>query len=59
MRRVTVHKKTNLENDELMVVTIFEPGIKKEDLKKQNIYSKNHQVLIFNGHSYEFKEKRA
>lgn len=59
MRRITTHLRKTLENDELMIVTVWEPGVKKEEIKKDNIYSKTHEVLIFNGHSYEFLEKRA
>ncbi|WNS74256.1 hypothetical protein RRV45_15200 [Bacillus sp. DTU_2020_1000418_1_SI_GHA_SEK_038] len=59
MRRVTHHRKQNFEGEELLIVTVWEPGIKKEQLKKDNRYSKAHEVLIFNGKYYEFKEKRA
>jgi heme-degrading monooxygenase HmoA len=59
MRRVTVHKKRNLEDEELLIVTCWEEGIKKEDLKKWNLFSKQHEVLARNGQGYEFKEKRT
>jgi hypothetical protein len=59
MRRVTVHKKRNLEDEELLIVTVFEHGVRKEDLKKWNLFSKSHEVLVRNGQNYEYKEKRA
>ncbi|WP_137744563.1 hypothetical protein [Robertmurraya siralis] len=58
-RRVTSHTAKTFDEEELTVLVVWEPNVKKEDLKKQNIFSKQHEVLIFNGHSYDFKQKRA
>jgi hypothetical protein len=54
-RRVTEHAKVTLEGDLLQVVTIFEPGINKESVKKLNPFTKRHAVLINRRKNYEFK----
>ena len=59
MRRLTCHKKVNFEGDELLVVTLYEPGVTKEQIKKENPYSKEHDILIMVGNKFEFVSKRA
>jgi hypothetical protein len=59
VRRVVEHQYRTNESDFLQVVTVFEEGLSKEDIKKENIYSKNHQVLIKRNDIYDFKDKRA
>ncbi|WP_050613307.1 hypothetical protein [Bacillus testis] len=53
-RRVTYHSGRSLENDELTIITIWEPGANKELIKRDNCYSKKHEVLIQQGDTYEF-----
>ena len=56
-RRVTEHQAINFDEDKLLIVTVWEPSVKKEELKKQNIFSKSHEVLYFDKHlnGYQFK----
>jgi len=58
-RRVTSHGKVNLDEEHLLIVTVWEEGINKEELKKRNIFSKQHGVLIKSGHFYDYKCKNA
>ncbi len=56
-RRVTEHQARTLENEELIIVTCWEPGVKKEEIKKDNVYSKKHEILYFDKslNAYEYK----
>jgi hypothetical protein len=56
---MTCHKRVNFEGDELLVVTLYEPGVKKEQIKKENPYTKEHDILIPVGNKFEFVSKRA
>lgn len=56
-RRVVHHKAMSVDREELNVITIYEPGIKKEDIKKMNKYSKRHGVLVKRGHFYDYIQK--
>lgn len=53
-RRVTLHKRKSVDGEELMICTIYENGIDKERIKKENVYSKRHFVLAKRGEGYEF-----
>jgi hypothetical protein len=59
MRRLTCHKKVNFEGDELQVLICYEEGFKKEDIKKENPYSKTHEILVRYGNKFEFARQRA
>lgn len=54
-RRVSAHEAVNFDGEVLQVVVCYEAGLKKEDIKKLDRYSKKHEVLVLNGDSYEFK----
>jgi hypothetical protein len=58
-RRVTEHQAKSRDGEKLQVVVIHQEGINKEQVKKENRYSKRHSVLVLSGHKFEFKEKRA
>lgn len=55
VRRVTVHHHKTIDNELLPVITIFEPGINKEQVKKINRFSKRHHVLVKRGENYEMR----
>lgn len=54
VRRVTEHTARNREGERLQVVTVYPVGVKKEQIKKENRYSKRHFVLSGNGKRFEF-----
>ncbi|MGM9923057.1 MAG: hypothetical protein ACI35R_02265 [Bacillus sp. (in: firmicutes)] len=54
-RRVVIHTGKSVDNERLMVISIFEPGINKQQIKIENRYSKKHEVLVSNGDSYRYK----
>jgi len=56
VRRMTIHKHITSDRELLPVITIFEPGINKERVKKINRFSKRHYVLIKNGKDYEMRD---
>lgn len=53
-RRVTMHKSQSVDRDDLVVLTVYEPGINKESVKKINKYSKRHYVLVPDKENYEW-----
>lgn len=53
-RRVTVHKAESVDHEELVVWTVYEPGLNKEQVKKINRFSKRHYVLIDNQNGIEW-----
>ena len=59
MRRLTTHKKTNFDGEELKVVILWEEGTNKETIKKELRYCKTQELLINCGNRYEFIEKKA
>ncbi|SPU10995.1 Uncharacterised protein [Niallia circulans] len=54
-RRVVTHHGISRDNEPLTVITIYEPKVNKEQIKKLSPYCKTHQVLIKTGKSYDFK----
>ncbi|WP_445506813.1 hypothetical protein [Niallia sp. 03190] len=58
-RRVTKHIARTTDNEDLEIITIYESGLRKEEVKRLNPYNKKHNVLIRNGDSYYFKRKNA
>lgn len=54
-RRVVETKGISIDREILLRVVVYEPGVKKEDVKKENNLTKRHFVLIPNGNGYEFK----
>lgn len=59
VRRVTSHYGRSKDGEQLQIVVCYEPGVTKEQVKKENRYSKKHQVLVGDGHFYRYKQKRA
>ncbi|KRT87075.1 hypothetical protein AB447_208900 [Bacillus glycinifermentans] len=53
-RRLVEHKTLTVDNEELVVMTLFEKGVNKEKAKKIVPYSKKHAVLIDRGSKVEF-----
>ncbi len=58
-RRISEHEARSAEGEKLQVVVIHPEGVNKEQVKKENRFSKRHRVLVSNGFKYEFKSKRA
>jgi hypothetical protein len=58
-RRVAFHQAKSSDGELFQVVTIFEPGVNKETVKKENQFTKRHQVLVGDGLKFEYKQKRA
>lgn len=54
-RRVVEHEGFSVDQESLTVITIYESGRKKEEIKRLSPYSKRHTVLIKRGHYFEFK----
>lgn len=54
-RRVVETRAKSIDHEPLVIITVFEEGIKKEQTKKENFYSKRHYVLVPNGKGYDFK----
>ncbi|MEM5012090.1 hypothetical protein WKH57_15320 [Niallia taxi] len=54
-RRVVYHQGRTRENDELIIITVFESDLNKSDVKKLMPYSKKHDVLVKSGNFYDYK----
>ncbi|MBL5767996.1 hypothetical protein MXL46_08340 [Heyndrickxia sporothermodurans] len=54
-RRVVEHKYKGTDNEVLQVITIFEEGINKQDIKKMNTFTKKFNTLIPSGNRYDWK----
>lgn len=54
-RRVVVTKAVSLDREVLQVLTVYEEGLGKQEVRKENPYSKKHGVLYPRGKSYEYK----
>lgn len=54
-RQVTEHKFKTIDNEFLQVITVYEPGVNKEQVKKINRYSKRHHVLIKRSDGFDWK----
>ncbi|MGG3706980.1 hypothetical protein [Heyndrickxia coagulans] len=54
-RRVTEHRAISHDREELMVITVFEEGLNKEQVRKESIFSKKHAVLVKHGEKYDWK----
>lgn len=55
-RRMVETNAVSLDREILQVIVIYEEGLKKKDIRKENPYSKKHHVLFTSGNGYEFKE---
>lgn len=56
-RRITEYRAESIDREKLMVLTIFEEGVNKQQAKKENRYSKRHKVLLRRGSVYEYMKK--
>lgn len=54
-RRVVETKAKSVDHEHLVRIIVYEEGIKKEQTKKENFFSKRHYVLVPNGKGYDFK----
>lgn len=54
-RRVVVTKAVSLDCEVLQVLTVYEEGLGKQEVRKENPYSKQHGVLYPRGKRYEYK----
>lgn len=54
-RQVVEHTSVSRVHGKLTVITIYENGISKEQIKRMNQYTKKHDVLIHRNGLYEFK----
>ncbi|MFB7302595.1 hypothetical protein [Heyndrickxia sporothermodurans] len=54
-RLVVEHRYQGTDNEILTVVTVFEPGINKEQIKKMNRFTKKINTLIPCGNRYDWK----
>jgi hypothetical protein len=58
-RRIMTYTTASSDHERLKIIIVEREGINKESLKKENRWTKKHQVLLRNGHSYEYLNKRA
>ena len=56
MRRVIEHKGKSSEGEMLQIVTVFEEGLSKQEVKKLSNYTKVHDVLIKRNNLYTWKK---
>ncbi|WP_200886096.1 hypothetical protein [Heyndrickxia ginsengihumi] len=54
-RRVIEHKAFSHDREELLVVTVFEEGVSKQEVRKENPYTKRHGVLVRFGDKYDWR----
>lgn len=55
-RRIVETNAVSLDREKLQVLVIYEEGVKKEEIRKENPYSKKHKVLYQQvAGGYEFK----
>ncbi|MBS4191773.1 hypothetical protein KHA94_16405 [Bacillus sp. FJAT-49705] len=54
-RRVVETNGISLDRERLQVIVIYEEGISKQDIRKENPFSKKHSVLYNASGAYEFK----
>lgn len=55
VRRVVQHVAVSVDRERLTVITIYETGINKEQIKRLNEFSKKHEVLVPSDSGYEWK----
>jgi len=54
-RQVTEHTALSSDRERLSVITVYEQGINKEQVKKINRFSKRHHVLVPRGNEFDWK----
>lgn len=54
-RRVVETNAVSFDREKLQVLVIYEEGVSKQDIRKENPYSKKHGVLYKASGAYEFK----
>lgn len=55
IRRVVEQTYHSIDYEPLARITVFEPGVNKEQIKAKNIFRKRHDVLVENGGKFDFK----
>lgn len=58
-RRLIVHHGKTYDDEKLVIVTLFEEGYSKEEIKKEIAYCKTYETLINRGNRYEFVRENA
>lgn len=46
VRLYTTHFSRNKDQDKLLVITVYEPGTKEEQIKRENCYTKKHGKVV-------------
>lgn len=54
-RRVVETNAVSFDREQLKVLVVYEEGISKQEIRKENPYSKKHAVLYKASGAYEFK----
>lgn len=54
-RRVVEHKYKGMDNEIYQLITVYESGINKEQIKKMNTFTKKIITLIPSGSQYDWK----
>ena len=55
IRRVLEQGYHTIDNERLLTITVYEPGVDKKTVRKENPYSKRHAVLVECQGKFEFK----
>lgn len=55
IRRVLEQGYHTIDNERLVTITVFEPGVNKQAVRQENQFSKRHKVLIERNGEFEFK----
>lgn len=55
-RRVATYSGKSIDNERLTIISIFESGVNKQQIKTESPYSIKHEVLISNGDVYRYKK---
>lgn len=50
-----MHKARSVDREDLLVITVYEPGVDREHVKRINPYSKRHFVLINRKNGLDWK----
>ena len=55
IRRVLEQGYHTIDNERLITITVYEPGVDKKAVRQENPYSKRHKVLVERNGEFEFK----
>jgi hypothetical protein len=54
LRRVTIHKGLSYDREELQIITVWEEGISRKQIKNFNKFTKKHALLARRGKGYKY-----